>query len=772
MAKDIDQFRQAMDQGHSAAWDQNWEKAAEFYRDALRASEDNPQALTSLGLALIELGQLQEALACYQKSAQLEPEDPLSFEKIGQLCEMTKSPQVAVRAFLRAADLYIKDKDAHKAIENWEHIIRLEPNNLAANMRLGVIYEKLGNKKRAVKAYLASASELQSRGNPEKARQMIEQALKIMPNNQDAIHFLGLLSDYKPLPKETKPPGISTPKAAARDADKQSRSIKQVEDDPIQEAVKTAVAVLASLVFETDQNTFIHSSQRDFQALVSGAADGKGQLKNLSGVKQHISQAIDFQKHEKYGAAGTELQKAVDMGLDHPAAFFDLGFLYSQAGSLDKALSNLQNAGRNADFSLGAHLFIGNLLKENERYGEAAIEYLHALKLADIEISPEDQTPGLQQWYELLIDTSMKKQDPALQRQSCDNIPSMLDRQDWRVALQRVRQQMPGNHEGGTLIPLGELISQVESSEIIESIASINDLADRGLYQSAMEEALYALQLAPTYLPMHALIGDLLEKTSDHEGAVSKFQTISRAYEIRGEMSQSVAYAHKIVELAPGDLNARSQLIDKLIAAGQMNDAIDEISQLAEFHYALADLNSSREAYLRAFKTAQRAGSNFQIKVGLLKKIADIHLQAMEWRKAIEIYEEIRSMQPDNAGACDQIVRLNLRLGKETQALAELDIYIRFMKSNDRASELASLIEALLKDYPENIPIKRRLVDTYRLTGQTSEAVAQLDGIGEMLLQSGDHTGAIQTVETIISLTPPNISEYQDLLEKLRKEIS
>ena len=48
-------FRRAMNQGHSAAWDQKWEKAAGFYRQAIDISPENATALTSYGLALFEL---------------------------------------------------------------------------------------------------------------------------------------------------------------------------------------------------------------------------------------------------------------------------------------------------------------------------------------------------------------------------------------------------------------------------------------------------------------------------------------------------------------------------------------------------------------------------------------------------------------------------------------------------------------------------------------------------------------------------------------------
>lgn len=768
MTVEYDQFTSLMNQGHSAAWEQNWEQAASFYREALSLNEDSPPALSSLGLALIELGQQPEALRCYQRCAQLEPENPLPFEKIGQLCEFTANVNVAIRAYLRSADLYVKEKNGYKAVEIWERILQLDPNHLTANSRLGIIYEKMGEKTKAVKALLAAASSHQASGNPEKARLSIEQALRIIPNNPDAARFLTLLADYKPLPREIAP--IQSPAPQERE----TQPIRQVgtnpEIEPVHAAAAQAMAVLADLVFETETQRLFQSRRKDLQSLVAGAAQ-TNQMPDLSGVRQLIIQSIDMQNHERYEEAADSLQKAVGLGLDHPAASFNLGFLYKNAGSPEKAAAYLQKAVKNEDFALSGHLLFGDLLRDSHLIPEAALEYLYALELADIQTSPADQSSELRQWYELLIESISQNQDDEVLRRICENIPEILARPNWQSSLTRVRQQISSGRAAGAFVPIGEIISQVESSKVIESIAAINELSRKGLFHSAMEEALHALQFAPNYLPLHALIGDLLKKTGDQAGAVAKFRMISRTYAIRGEMSQSIAYARKVVELTPGDLDEREKLVDQLIAAGMAKDAIEEMSRLAEFHYALADLESSRKAYLRAYQISQRAGEDLQLKVRLLQQIADVDLQSIEWRRAIDTFEQIRLIQPDHTNARDQIIRLNLRLGQENQAMAELDHYANYMTGSQRSYELTRFIEGLLSDYPEKIPIRRRLVDIYRMNGEIREAVGQLDIIREMLTRSGDRSGAIQTVETIISLAPPNQAEYQLILEQLRSKI-
>ena len=87
MAGNKETFQKAISQGHSAAWDQQWDKAALAYQQALEEFPDNSKALTSLGLALFELQRFEESLQAYQKAVQAAPTDPLPQEKVGQLQE-------------------------------------------------------------------------------------------------------------------------------------------------------------------------------------------------------------------------------------------------------------------------------------------------------------------------------------------------------------------------------------------------------------------------------------------------------------------------------------------------------------------------------------------------------------------------------------------------------------------------------------------------------------------------------------------------------------
>jgi len=263
-------------------------------------------------------------------------------------------------------------------------------------------------------------------------------------------------------------------------------------------------------------------------------------------------------------------------------------------------------------------------------------------------------------------------------------------------------------------------------------------------------------------------MGEILAKGGYVQEAVAKLQTVARTYSMRGETQQAVQYSRRVVELSPTDQDARMKLIEQFRSLGQIEMAIDEYMLLAEMYYGLADLNMARKTYMEALRAAQQANTDRTLRVKLLHRVADIDIQSLDWRQAIRVLEQIRTLQPEDVEARSRIIQLNFRLGQEQQALAELDNYLAYMSSRNQQAKSVPFLEELVADYSDSISMRRRLAEAYRQTRRYKDAVSQLDAIGEMLLESGEKSAAIQVIETIISMEPPNKEEYLELLRSLK----
>ncbi|MDZ4158167.1 MAG: tetratricopeptide repeat protein, partial [Anaerolineaceae bacterium] len=204
MTGDIITFEKMMNEGYSAAWDKHWERASGFYRQALEEFPDHPQGLTNLGLALFELHAYEEALVHFQRAVEAAPDDPLPHEKIARIYEHLGRVPDAIDKSIASAELHLKTHNIKKAIENWQHAVSLQPENLDLRARLATVYQRMGRKDDAIAEYLVCASLLQHSGEIAKAMQMVDYVLQFYPESKDALQARSMLRAHQPLPKPAR----------------------------------------------------------------------------------------------------------------------------------------------------------------------------------------------------------------------------------------------------------------------------------------------------------------------------------------------------------------------------------------------------------------------------------------------------------------------------------------------------------------------------------------------------------------------------------------
>lgn len=771
MPGNMQAFQKAMDQGHSAAWDQNWSKAAAFYRQALTEDPENNGALSSLGLALFELSELDEGLKIYQKLARLMPNDPLPMEKIARIFERQGRLKEAIQTCMHVAEMYLRGRDVEKAIENWSRIVSLQSDHMLARNRLASVFDRMGRKTDAVVEYLAIASILQTQGELAKATQTVEYAVNLMPENKDAQQALQTVRAGLQLPKPPRPRGGTGPVRMA--AVKQMEQVplqKQLPDvplgkqqDPLAEARQKALEELAILLFEQTDETSTAQTKRNLSSLTKGTGSLNPEYGDRSRISLHVSQAIELQTDGKLAQAAEELSRAVELGLRTPAVYFDLGLLQEESKS-QEALRNLQHALRHQDYTLAASLLMSKINSQQENYKEAANLAVQALRMADIQTAPSEQADDLGAQYESVLEALNSESDPARLKELSQKVNEHLMRPDWRVHLASARQQMDVNMG---VTALAEMFLSAGSGQVVEALSTVRALSRAGKLASAVEEAYYALQFAPTYLPLHLEIGELLLRDGQINNAVAKFVLIADLYTLRGETAQANRLLRRVLQAAPMDMGIRSRLIDSLVAQGLVDEALQQTIELAQIHYQLAELDQARQTYSNALRLAQQSKTNRLWSVQILTRVADIDMQRLDLRQAVRVYEQIRTLEPDDPDVRSQLVDLYFRTGQDGPAVNEVDTVVVLLQKNGKWEEAAEFLNRILGERQQKFELRKRLAEVYVHLGKRTEAVEQLDILANIYLDAGDKAGALATLQQIIQLNPPNVDEYRDAARSL-----
>jgi tetratricopeptide (TPR) repeat protein len=211
-------------------------------------------------------------------------------------------------------------------------------------------------------------------------------------------------------------------------------------------------------------------------------------------------------------------------------------------------------------------------------------------------------------------------------------------------------------------------------------------------------------------------------------------------------------------------------MIDHLIARGEVDDAINEYLEVADIYYRLAELDMARKTYTNALHVVQQANADRSWNVHILQRMADIDMQRLDWKQAMRVFEQIRTLRPDDKGVRKSLIDLNLRLAQQPQAVAELDNYLSYLNTNGKSEQIIPFLEELVKENEDRIILRRTLAEQYKQAGQTEQAITQLDAIGEILVEEGKIDEAMNTIQQILLMNPPNAEDYQKLIRQLRAE--
>lgn len=751
-------FLQSMRHGHSAAWDQHWDQAARYYRLALGEVPEDYLALNSLGLALMEQAQYDEALQVYRKAAKRSPEDPAPQENMAKIYEAQGRLEEAVLLSFQAADLYLKARNADRAVQNLQRVSVYRPQNMRAHTQLAVIYERIGRLPSAVKEYLSAASITQHNGDAQTARQMVEYALKIQPNSQDAISALELIRAGKLLPVFEPGKSGQLNRAVAREASRTREPLR----DPIEEATHYALGIIADLVLDpSESNPLFHSLH-----LAGKATDIRSTTDRATALNYLLS-ALEAHSRGRSAQAATEAEKAIDSGAVHPAVFFLLGLLTHKTDER-KSLQALTKSANDARLAMASQLLIAETLEEKKNYTEAIEAYLKAMYEADATTLPKEMSATLRQQYRQLTEQIVQMKDTEKMHFVCRSIHGQLLRRGWKQQVMGIRQLLPPASIEAPPTALVMLMLLPNSSQIVTGLARAQRLVSNNALLPALEELYYDLQLAPTEPLLHELIATMMIKRDHIDAAIEKYLLIARKYELSGDQNQSVRVLTQAQQLAPTNLTVRNRLIELLFSLDRRDDAIRQYMDLAETYYRMADLEKARTTYLNVLRLSQKGETNRSWNIEILKRVADIDLQRLDWRQALRNFDQIRGLDPEDMETRASLVELNYRLGQNAAAISELDSAVTYYDKLNKIPTALRMLSSLIGIRPDNTDLQSRLFAVSRRVKSMADAISLLDSYADELLENGNKPAAIIHLETIISLGPPNTMEYRKVLEQLR----
>ena len=686
-----------------------------------------------------------QAIAQYQRALTEFSDDEDTWSKTADALERIGRLDGAARAYAAIAELRLRRRDIDAAVDIWVRAARLDPNNTDVQRRLARVYQHQGKTKLAIRAYLALARIYQRSGHFQEAVEQVQAASALDPNDPDIFTAMELLRASQP-PAAPPPPR----KLDTSMWDLPAESEEEARGSPVEMAREKALSDLAGSLFEES------APARVTHALSKAEIDAL------------IGQAIDYQTRGDVQNAISAYQRILSAGVEMPAANFNLGLLLQESLHFDEAILEFQRAVVVPEYRLGSLFALGECYRARGRLDEALTYFLEVLKIVDLGTVRREQADDLIQVYQSLAESYAAKGESEQATQFADALVEFLNSKGWEDKVSEARKRLDQlTIEGGPAITLAELLAVPNATGMLEAMALITEYVKRDKLYSAMEVAHIAILNAPSYLPLHLRVAEALWSSGRTETALAKYLIVADTYNARGEARQAIGIYNRVLKMAPMDVIVRSKLIDLLVSYGQIDRALEQYLQLADAYYQLADYDKARDVYQDALKLAPRGSPQRSWTSQVLHKVGDIYVQRVDWRHALPVYEQIKSISPDDERARVALVDLYFKTNQAPHAIREVDELLAAYKASGKTDKIIAVLDDQVRARPTDMTLRARLAQAYVENKQVAEGIQQLDALGDLQINAGMKREAVATVRALIALNPANAAEYRQLLAQI-----
>jgi tetratricopeptide (TPR) repeat protein len=742
-------YEKAISAGLNLAWEGEWEKALAEYEKALAEMPDDPAVHSHMGLAYLELERFEPALEAYTKTSRLTPDDPAPLVRIATIHERLGKRHAAADAVFSMAGIHQRQRNWKEAIQAYQRAIQLHPDHLPARLALAEIYAQLDQPQRAVRAYLDLARKFQKQGQIDKALDQVRQAIEIDPRNPGARALAKALQhgefaeevEIAPLPVE----GGASPADRARDS-----ALEELANIPFEETMVGPVADLAAL----EEGTAL--TEPEAKPMLSRPE-----------VAALVAKAIDFQTRGLIDDAIACYARLIDAGVDPPAVHFVMGFLHQQQSRLEPAMAAFNKTVHHHRYALGSHFALGECYNAAGRTNDALRSLMQALRIVDLDTVRSHRADELSQRYDALLSSYVASRDAERAVAFVSSVIEFLTSKEWEDRARRARERLDDTSEEGEIVTLAEFLDVPSADTVLLAMAASQEYLDRGTLTAAVEVCYEAIQAAPTYLPLHLRLAEIMAKDGRIEAAVAKYQAVADLQLVREETSQAIQVYCEMLRQKPMDVAIRSRLIGLLTSSGEIDQALEQYIALADAYYDLAQVNKALEKCTEALRLVPRASDEEEWRGRLLRTMADIHVRHANWQEAVRFYQQLVSVAPDDERARLNLVDLNYKLGRIKQADKETITMYEYYRSQGEGERALVLLEEAVRLQPQQMSLRARMARAYIDAEMREEAIRELDTLGELQLDAGLRKQAMATVRLIISLGPKNVDAYRELLARL-----
>ncbi len=361
----------------------------------------------------------------------------------------------------------------------------------------------------------------------------------------------------------------------------------------------------------------------------------------------------------------------------------------------------------------------------------------------------------------------------------------------------QISQLIQGLHGGMASGRIGmNALSEPQRSQVEDAVRDIENYVAHGLLTAAIEECLRVMEIAPQYLDVHLMLGEIYVRQGKIEQAIAKYAALIDIDLANDRVDDAISTYQRILQLEPNNLTYRIRLIELLKNRGRAEEVLSERMLAADSYLRLGYADRAIQEYEQALMSNP---SNTAIRLSYATAL----MKAGHTARAITEFQRVLQIEPGNITALSrwQIVLaqgvsfapamsvpgipggsasgLTGITGTNRQAAIEaLSQLLRVMRTDGMRSyeEVAKDYLQAIESTPGNPDLRYALGEIQLFAGRQAEALSSFQqialapgfellgryGAGQALLLGNDSASAAKAVReleeasAIVRRSPPD----------------
>lgn len=676
-------YDRAMEQSREAARQAQWEDAL---KQAVRALQEFPQDLdarSAVAVALFNTNKYSQALQIFEELRAADANNPFFLEYIARVNEQMGNIVPAVAAYTQLVDLQLSRRLTMKAIEALHDVLRLRPGADDQRLRLAKMLQDAGNTSDAANEYMALSKSHQDHGQLQEAERYADEALRLSPSSREIKEYMASLhsaiesaasASFDSAPGQRRPTGglgtgglgaiggtgatgslrgqqFTIEKIVAQAQELQERgdnsgAIEQYERAAKLGADRPDVYYSLGLLYQERGD-----HQPAVEMLLKASADSEYAL------SAHYSLGTSYEALNQLPKAAQEYEQTirlVDLQSIGKAESEDLIQMYESAANIYIQINDIARAA--SLYSTLAN-FLGSKrwgreraedfrrkakeLTERNMFAKLRTLGTGALVAPDPAAPPPAATPASEPmpetWGKIRPITDFLRPDRSPAPSSSDDL----------FASTPAAPAAPAD-------PLGDLASlpapiKPDFKPLAPlDTAGLDDVAEKyvvatekyieqNLMLAAIDACMEVIRLEPNYLAIHLRMGEIYEREGKPEEALAKYQLLIDTYMARSEPRRAIDVYYRLIDLSPDTINARARLAELLKNDTRVDEAAEQLAQVASAYFRMGQTNKALEEYRRGLQWAPNSAPLHGQYGQALLKLERYEAALDEFRRALEL---------------------------------------------------------------------------------------------------------------------------------------